>query len=82
MTAAAMPGTPYRLATGETIPDMHPDDVVAVASVIEDFAERGACFADAVAHGLATWRACRERRALLERVAARQEGVVVSSSFR
>ncbi len=82
MTAAAMPGTPYRLASGETIPDMHPEDVVAVASVIEDFAERGAAFSDAVAHGLATWRACRERRALLERVAARQTRVIVSSSFR
>ncbi len=81
MTPRALPGT-YCLATGETIPDMHQDDVVAVASVIEDFAERGACFSDAVAHGLATWRACRERRALLERVAARQTRVVVSSSFR
>lgn len=75
-------GTPYRLADGRLIRDLHPDDVRDVLAVFDTYAD-SIPREDAVAHALEAWRACRMKRALEDcRARRRAEGVVVSGSLR
>lgn len=69
------PLTLYALTSGARIPDMNADDVREVAGVIATYAG-SLPWEDAVAHGLAAWRACRERRAIRERAADRRRELV------
>ena len=69
------PLTLYTLGSGARIPDLHSDDVREVAGVIEAYRST-LSWEDAVAHGLAQWRACRERRAIRERAADRRRELV------
>jgi len=61
----------YRLASGGRIHDMHADDVDECVAVYETYASTLSA-EDAMAHALAAWRACRERRVISERAAARR----------
>lgn len=76
------PLTLYTLSTGQRIPDLHREDVREVAGLVALYAGLDldvACsgrFEDAVAHGLAQWRACVERRAIQERAADRRREIV------
>ena len=63
----------YRLADGRVIEDMHPDDVAEVLGVFEAYAGSSMSAVDAMAHALVGFRACRERRAIQERAAARRQ---------
>lgn len=67
--------TTYTLASGARIPAMHADDVAEVAGVIATYAG-SLTWEDAVAHGLAAWRACVERRQIRERAADRRRELV------
>ncbi len=69
------PLTLYALANGQRIPDLHEDDVREAAGVIATYAG-SLSFEDAVAHGLAQWRAGVERRAIRERAADRRREIV------
>ena len=69
------PLTLYTLSNGQRIPDLHADDVREVAGVIETY-RATLTWEDAVAHGLAAWRACVERRAIQERAADRRRELV------
>lgn len=73
----------YVTQDGNVIPDMHPEDVQVVADEIERLTPRiclltksaAIVLRDAVAHGLATWRACREQRAIAEARESRIENI-------
>ena len=76
-------GTPYRLGDGRMLADLHPDDVRTVLGVFETYDQPGASREDAMARALESWRGCRVRRAVEDRMARRRAaGIVVSGSLR
>lgn len=69
--------TDYRLEGGGTIEDLHEDDVREVLGTFEVYSTRpgGLSLMDAMARALQQFRACREKRAVRERLAARRDEV-------